>query len=166
MGSKNCECVSEAAGRSAAALRQSCVLSLREIKASMQGVSWPDCAIHLLTQLTVAHEDETGTVLHSLPVMVIIMHTQTYRCPLSRERIHYKRIWLCEYPLQESSGITALLHKYEIELHCPKLHNLHELLQPQASRDTVTLTVSHLQPAEMFNPQDLLVGPNYYYTVL
>ncbi|KAL7870986.1 hypothetical protein SRHO_G00084830 [Serrasalmus rhombeus] len=99
----------KAAERTAATLKQSCVSSLKEIKASMQGVSWPDCAVHLLAQLTVAHEHEIWTVLRSLPVM-------------------------------ESSGITALLHKYESELHSPKLHNLHDLLQPQASRDTITLT--------------------------
>ncbi|XP_050991380.1 uncharacterized protein LOC127180984 [Labeo rohita] len=63
---------------------QSCVWSLQQIKVSLQeahgsytgpfapgcsgiDVSWGECATHLLTQLTQAHEDEAWTVLNSLP---------------------------------------------------------------------------------------------------
>ncbi|XP_073786358.1 uncharacterized protein isoform X2 [Danio rerio] len=66
------------------AVDQSCVSSLQQIKSSLQeahgspsgpfapgcsgiDVSWGDCAIHLLNQLTQAHEDEAWTVLYSLP---------------------------------------------------------------------------------------------------
>ncbi|XP_077049891.1 uncharacterized protein LOC143696906 isoform X2 [Siphateles boraxobius] len=66
------------------AVEQSCVLSLQQIKAALQeahgsysgpfapgcsriDVSWVECAIHLLTKLTQAHEDEAWTVLYSLP---------------------------------------------------------------------------------------------------
>ncbi|XDV29155.1 hypothetical protein PO909_032308 [Leuciscus waleckii] len=66
------------------AVDQSCVLSLQQIKAALQeahgsytgpfapgcsriDVSWVECAIHLLTKLTQAHEDEAWTVLYSLP---------------------------------------------------------------------------------------------------
>ncbi|KAA0715197.1 hypothetical protein E1301_Tti008752 [Triplophysa tibetana] len=62
---------------------QSCVPRLHRIKVSLQevqgsntaplapgcsgiDVSWGECAVHLLTQLTLAHEDETWTVLHSM----------------------------------------------------------------------------------------------------
>ncbi|KAI7802403.1 hypothetical protein IRJ41_009155 [Triplophysa rosa] len=62
---------------------QSCVSRLHQIKVSQQeaqgsntaplapgcsgiDVSWGECAVHLLTQLTQAHEDETWDVLHSL----------------------------------------------------------------------------------------------------
>ncbi|XP_022535692.2 uncharacterized protein LOC103044401 [Astyanax mexicanus] len=93
--------------RSAVSLRQSCVLSLREINESLQGASWPDCAIHLLTQLSLAHEEETWTILRSLPAM-------------------------------DASGVAALLHRYESELHFPKMNNLYELLQPDTSRDRAT----------------------------
>lgn len=71
---------------------QSCVLSLQQIKASLQeahgsytgpfapgcsqiDVSWVECAIHLLTQLTQAHEEEAWTVLFSLPDLVNLTHT-------------------------------------------------------------------------------------------
>ncbi|XP_016308444.1 uncharacterized protein LOC107662842 [Sinocyclocheilus anshuiensis] len=66
------------------AVDQSCVWSLQQIKASLQeahgsytgpfapgcsgiGVSWGECATHLLTQLTQAQDDEAWTVLNSLP---------------------------------------------------------------------------------------------------
>ncbi|KAG1935159.1 hypothetical protein F2P79_019495 [Pimephales promelas] len=108
----------------------SCVLSLQQIKASLQeahgsgstgpfapgcsriDVSWVECAIHLLTKLTQAHEDEAWTVLYSLP------------------DLDHEALW-------------TLLHKYESELHGPSFHNLHEVFQSRvpadASRGTNTV---------------------------
>ncbi|KAK7160534.1 hypothetical protein R3I93_008243 [Phoxinus phoxinus] len=111
------------------AVDQSCVLSLQQIKATLQeahgsptgpvapgcsriDVSWVECAIHLLTKLTQAHEDEAWTVLYSLPDL-------------------------------DLEGLWTLLHKYESELHGPSFHNLHEVLQSRvpahASRGTNTV---------------------------
>ncbi|XP_051953232.1 uncharacterized protein LOC127623075 [Xyrauchen texanus] len=55
----------------------SCVLRLQQIKAALQDsltagcsgteVSWGECAVHLLTQLTLAQEDEAWSILYSLP---------------------------------------------------------------------------------------------------
>ncbi|XP_051725447.1 uncharacterized protein LOC127499314 isoform X2 [Ctenopharyngodon idella] len=111
------------------AVDQSCVLSLQQIKASLQeahgsytgpfapgcsqiDVSWVECAIHLLTQLTQAHEEEAWTVLYSLP------------------DLHLEGLW-------------TLLRKYESELHRPSFRNLREVLQSRvpahASRGTSTV---------------------------
>ncbi|XP_067275533.1 uncharacterized protein [Pseudorasbora parva] len=100
----------------------SCVLSLQQIKASLQeahgsytgpfapgcsqiDVSWVECAIHLLTQLTQAHDDEAWTVLYSLPDL-------------------------------DPEGLWTLLRKYESELHGPSFYNLHEVLQSRIPAPT------------------------------
>ncbi|XP_062861312.1 uncharacterized protein LOC134323651 isoform X2 [Trichomycterus rosablanca] len=100
------------------ALRQSCVLILRQMKAFPHGVqesmttcapvSWADCAVHLITQLTLAHENEARTVVHTLPDM-------------------------------DASALRALLHKYEHELQFPTLQNLSELLKLHTSRGMDTM---------------------------
>lgn len=76
---------------------QSCVLSLQQIKAALQeahgsytgpfapgcsriDVSWVECAIHLLTKLTQAHEDEAWTVLYSLLDLVNLTCTHSLSC--------------------------------------------------------------------------------------
>ncbi|XP_048024062.1 uncharacterized protein LOC125253868 isoform X2 [Megalobrama amblycephala] len=123
---------------------QNCVLSLQQIKASLQeahgsctgpfipgcsqiDVSWVECAIHLLTQLTQTHEEEAWTVLYSLP------------------DLHPEGLW-------------TLLRKYESELHRPSFHNLHEVLQSRvpahASRGTNTVNADNEREPEHEEPSD------------
>lgn len=83
---------------------QSCVWSLQQIKVSLQeahgsytgpfapgcsgiDVSWGECATHLLTQLTQAHEDEAWTVLNSLPDLVNLTHIIVY----SKQGLHFEQ---------------------------------------------------------------------------
>ncbi|XP_076848967.1 uncharacterized protein LOC143496701 [Brachyhypopomus gauderio] len=113
----------EVTEKNADALRQGCVSSLRQLKASLLGgpgpgpgpghpsasVSWADCAVHLLTRLSMAHEDETWNLLHT-------------------------------FPSTDASGLMVLLQKYEDELRVPKLHSLHELLQSHVATHIPTHT--------------------------
>ncbi|MCI4379564.1 hypothetical protein PGIGA_G00229610 [Pangasianodon gigas] len=101
----------KAAGTTGSALRRGCVSVLKQIKSSLQcssthsSVSWADCAVHLLAQLTHTHDEEVQTVIHTLPVM-------------------------------DAAALMVLLHKYELELRSPKLHNLHNLLQTSGGDNT------------------------------
>ncbi|KAF4091885.1 hypothetical protein AMELA_G00042100 [Ameiurus melas] len=101
----------KAAGTTGSALRRGCVSILRQIKSSLHcssthsSVSWADCAVHLLTQLTHTHDEEVQSVIHTLPVM-------------------------------DAAALLVLLHKYELELRSPKLHNLHNLLQTSGRENT------------------------------
>ncbi|XP_053091055.1 myb-like protein X [Pangasianodon hypophthalmus] len=101
----------KAAGTTGSALRRGCVSVLRQIKSSLHcssthsSVSWADCAVHLLAQLTHTHDEEVQTVIHTLPVM-------------------------------DAAALMVLLHKYELELRSPKLHNLHNLLQTSGIENT------------------------------
>ncbi|KAB5575221.1 hypothetical protein PHYPO_G00218340 [Pangasianodon hypophthalmus] len=101
----------KAAGTTGSALRRGCVSILRQIKSSLHcssthsSVSWADCAVHLLAQLTHTHDEEVQTVIHTLPVM-------------------------------DAAALMVLLHKYELELRSPKLHNLHNLLQTSSIENT------------------------------
>lgn len=78
------------------------MLSLQQIKAALQeahgsytgpfapgcsriDVSWVECAIHLLTKLTQAHEDEAWTVLYSLPDLVNLTCTRSLTLMLCSE---------------------------------------------------------------------------------
>lgn len=91
---------------------ESCVWSLQQIKASLQeahgsstrpfapgcsgiDVSWGECATHLLTQLTQAHDDEAWTVLNSLPDLVnltrITVYSTLYCAVISMQVFHFKQ---------------------------------------------------------------------------
>lgn len=93
---------------------QSCVSRLHRIKVSLQevqgsntaplapgcsgiDVSWGECAVHLLTQLTLAHEDETWTVLHSLQDLVNLKNIHLCLCSCIWQ-LHLC-IFICLFPL-------------------------------------------------------------------
>ncbi|XP_046720592.1 uncharacterized protein LOC124395797 isoform X2 [Silurus meridionalis] len=93
------------------ALRQGCVSLLRQMKSSLQ------CS---------SSKSSVSWAKCAVHLLTQLTHTQDLEV---QTLIH-------TLPAMDSAALMDLLHKYELEVHSPKLHNLHNLLQTSNSKNT------------------------------